>query len=96
MILEELDGGVKVLLNGKNIAIGDSIEDTDFPLISVIGKGKAIFRADPSTTLEAKGAELVVEEWLANNPSPTPVVEAAPAAVVAPSVETTSEPTKEA
>jgi len=93
MILEEIDGDVKVVLNGKALSVNDSIEDGQWPLVAVLGKGKATFRVDPSCTVEIKGVAVVVEE--------APVVkaakvEAAPAEVVTPIVETPSEATKEA
>ena len=95
MILEEIDGDVKVVLNGKTLAIGDSIEDHQYALVAVLGKGKATFRVDPSCTVQTKGVEAVVE---------APVVKVAKAAVkvaaavevVTPIVETPSKATKEA
>jgi len=71
MILEEIDGDVKVVLNGKALAVGDTIEDSQHPLVAVIGKGKATFRVDPSCTVEIKGVEAVAEAAAA----PAPVVE---------------------
>ena len=62
MILEEIDGDVKVVLNGKALSINDSIEDAQWPLVAVLGKGKATFRVDPSCTVEVKGVAVVVEE----------------------------------
>ena len=93
MILEEIDGDVKVVLNGKNLVVGNSIEDAQWPLVSVLGKGKATFRVDPNCTVEVKGVERVVE-----TPAPTPApIQAAPVAErVTPAVETPSEPTEEA
>ena len=96
MILEEIDGDVKVVLNGKALAVNDSIEDSQWPLVGVIGKGKATFRVDPSCTIEVKGVVAAVEDV-----APVPVkaaakAEAAPAVVVTPAVETPSEVTKEA
>lgn len=96
MILEEIDGDVKVVLNGKALAVGNSIEDSQWPLVGVIGKGKATFRVDPSCTIEVKGVVAAVEDA-----APVPVkavvkAEAAPAVVVTPAVETPGEDTKEA
>ena len=96
MILEEIDGDVKVVLNGKALAVNDSIEDNQWPLVGVIGKGKATFRVDPSCTIEVKGVIAVAEDV-----APAPVkaaakAEAAPAVVVTPTVETPGEVTKEA
>ena len=96
MILEEIDGDVKVVLNGKALSINDSIEDAQWPLVAVLGKGKATFRVDPSCTVEVRGVEAVVET-AAPTPTPAPKVKAAPVAErVTPAVETPSEPTKEA
>jgi hypothetical protein len=61
MILEEIDGDVKVSLDSKTLAVGDTIEDSQYSLVSVIGKGKAIFRVDPSCTVECKGIDITVE-----------------------------------
>ena len=100
MILEEIDGDVKVVLNGKALSINDSIEDAQWPLVAVLGKGKATFRVDPSCTVEVKGVEVVVEEATPAPkaaPKAAPKVEAAPVAErVTPPMETPSEPTKEA
>lgn len=100
MILEEIDGDVKVVLNGKALAVGNSIEDSQWPLVGVIGKGKATFRVDPSCTVEVKGVVAAVEDV-----APVPAkaaakaaakAEAAPAVIVTPAVETPGEDTKEA
>ena len=91
MILEEIDGDVKVVLNGKALAIGDSIEDAQWPLVAVLGKGKATFRVDPSCTVEVKGVAVVVEE-VAPATKAAPKVEAAPVAErVTPPMETSGE-----
>ena len=96
MILEEIDGDVKVVLNGKSLAIGDSIEDHQYSLVAVLGKGKATFRVDPSCTIETKGVEAVVEAPVVKVAKAAVKVEAAPAEVVTPIVETPSEAAKEA
>jgi hypothetical protein len=96
MILEEIDGDVKVVLNGKTLAIGDSIEDHQYALVAVLGKGKATFRVDPSCTVQAKGVEAAVEAPVVKAAKATVKVEAAPAEVVIPIVQTPSEATKEA
>ena len=96
MILEEIDGDVKVVLNGKALAVGNSIEDSQWPLVGVIGKGKATFRVDPSCTIEVKGVVAVVETPVVKVAKATVKVEAAPAEVVTPAVETPSEAAKEA
>jgi hypothetical protein len=100
MILEEIDGDVKVVLNGKALSINDSIEDAQWPLVAVLGKGKATFRVDPSCTVEVKGVAVVVEEVA---PAPkaalktAPKVEAAPVAErVTPPMETPGEAATEA
>ena len=74
MIFERIDGEVKVVLNGKTLAIGDSIEDTQWPLVSIIGIGKATFRVDPSCTVERAGTEAIVEPV----PTPAPALKPAP------------------
>lgn len=97
MILEEIDGDVKVVLKGKTLAVGDSIEDSDYALVSVIGKGKATFRVDSSCTVDCKGvvAEVQVMETFTAEPVAAPT-KAAPAAVVAPRMETPGEAAAEA
>jgi hypothetical protein len=69
MILEQINGGVEVLLNGRSLVVGDSIDDTELSLVCVLGRGIATFRIDPSSSIDVKGAEIVVEEWLASNPT---------------------------
>jgi len=96
MILEEIDGDVKVVLNGKILAIGDSVEDHQYALVAVLGKGKATFRVDPSCTIETKGVEAVVEAPVVKAAKAAVKVEVAPAEIVTPIVETPSEATKEA
>jgi hypothetical protein len=100
MILEEIDGDVKVVLNGKSLSVNDSIEDAQWPLVAVLGKGKATFRVDPSCTVEVKGVEVVVEEAAPAPkaaPKAAPKVEAAPVAErVTPPMETPGEAATEA
>ena len=100
MILEEIDGDVKVVLNGKALSINDSIEDGQWPLVAVLGKGKATFRVDPSCTAEVKGVAVVVEEVAPAPkaaPKTAPKVEAAPVAErVTPPMETPGEAATEA
>ena len=100
MILEEIDGDVKVILNGKALSINDSIEDAQWPLVAVLGKGKATFRVDPSCTVEVKGVAVVVEEAAPAPkaaPKAVPKVEAAPVAErVTPPMETPGEAATEA
>ena len=99
MILEEIDGDVKVVLNGKTLAIGDSVEDHQYSLVAVLGKGKATFRVDPNCTIQTKGVETTVEAPVvtaAKAAKATIKLEAAPAEVVTPAVETPSEVAKEA
>ena len=106
MILEEIDGNVKVtVLRGNGIAVvavGEYISDHESSTISVIGAGKAVIRVDPSCTFDIKGIE--AEGTAAPAPAPTPApapapapVEAAPVVeVVAPAVKTPSAPAEEA
>ena len=100
MILEEIDGDVKVVLNGKALSINDSIEDAQWPLVAVLGKGKATFRVDPSCTVEVKGVAVVVEEAAPAPkvaPKAAPKLEAAPVAErVTPPMETPGEAATEA
>ena len=95
MILEEIDGDVKVVLNGKTLAIGDSVEDHKYALVAVLGKGKATFRVDPNCTIQTKGVETTVEAPVVTAAKATVKVKAAPAEVVTPAVETPSEVAKE-
>ena len=88
MILEEIDGDVKVVLNGKTLAIGDTIEDNQYPFVGVSGKGKAVFRVDPSCTVECKGVEIIVE-----TDSPAAVVESVVVKTVSKTVIPPAEPT---
>jgi hypothetical protein len=88
MILEEIEGNVKVTFAGKTLSVGDSADDYSRS-VSVIGTGKAIFRIDPSATFEVKGVKAAAEEVPA--PTPTPKVQAAPIAErVTPPVEPAS------
>jgi hypothetical protein len=98
MILEEIDGDVKVVLNGKTLIVGSSIEDSQWPLVGVVGKGKATFRVDPSCTVEVRGVAAPVENISpapAPAPAPVSVVEAAPVAErVTPAMETPGKATE--
>ena len=108
MILEEIDGNVKVtVLRGNGIAVvavGEYISDHESSTISVIGAGKAVIRVDPSCTFDIKGIEAEGTAAPAPAPAPTPApapapapVEAAPVVeVVAPAVKTPSAPAEEA
>ena len=62
MILEEIDGDVKLSLRGQALAIGSTIADHDYPLVSIVGNGKATFRVDPSCTVELKAAKVAAYE----------------------------------
>ena len=100
MILEEIEGNVKVVLNGKTLSLGSSFDDGEYSSLKVIGTGKAIFRTSPSTTAELRGEEAAVVPAPAPAPvpapAPAPVVEAAPVAELVPTpVETTSTPAEE-
>ena len=93
MILEEIEGNVKVVLNGKTLSLGSSFDDGEYSSLKVIGSGKAIFRTSPSTTAELRGEEASVVP--APAPAPAPV-KAAPVAELVPTpVETPSAPAKE-
>ena len=70
MILEQIDGDVKVVLNGRTLVVGDTIEDSQYPLIAALGKGKATFRVDANCTVERKGVEAVAQEIPAPTPAP--------------------------
>lgn len=74
MILENITGEVKVTIGNKTIAVGDTIEDAQYPSVSVIGKGKAVFRVDPNSTIERYGvkSEAVAEPKPAPAPAPAP------------------------
>jgi hypothetical protein len=104
MILEEIEGSVRIMYAGKTLSIGDSADDYSKGVF-VVGKGKAIFRVDSSSTFEVKGIEAENAPVPAPEPTPVPapepipepVVEAAPVVeVVPPPMETPSEVTKEA
>ena len=98
MILEEIEGSVRIMYAGKTLSVGDSADDYSKGVF-VVGKGKAIFRVDSSSTFEVKGieAENAPVPAPAPEPIPEPVVEAAPVVeVVPPPMETPSEVTKEA
>ena len=58
MILEEIDGDVKVSLKGQALSVGSTIEDADYQLVSIVGNGKATFRVDPSCTVELKAVNV--------------------------------------
>ena len=102
MILEETSGDILVTINGKKVAVGNSFDDSMYPIVLVTGTGKAIFRVDPNSTIERSGVPVLEAmgrgEGIPNPaPEPEPVVEAAPVAErVTPAVETPSEVTKEA
>ena len=96
MILEETNEDLKVVLNGRTLAVGDSIEDSQWPFVAAIGKGKAIFRVDSCSTVEIKGVQSPVAETPTPAPAPTLIVEAAPVVErVPPAMETPSETTEE-
>ena len=102
MILEEITGDARVVLNGNTLSVGSIIEDSQYPLVSVIGKGTASFRVDPNCTVDVKGVAIPQETVTpipapAPAPAPVPKVKAAPVAErVTHPMETPSEPTKEA
>jgi len=95
MILEEIEGSVRIMYAGKTLSVGDSADDYSKGVF-VVGTGKVIFRVDPSSTFEVKGVEGESYSEVAPIPAPV-VVEAAPVVeVVSPTMETPSEVTKEA
>lgn len=99
MILEETEGNVVVTLEGKQVVVGTYFEDSMYPAVSVLGTGKAIFRVDPSSTVERKGLMLGTrtEDTPVVAPRTPPAPATAPVAErVTPPVETPSESTKEA
>jgi hypothetical protein len=100
MILEETEGEVVVTLEGKQVTVGTYFEDSMYHAVSVMGTGKAIFRVDPSSTLERKGLMLgtVTEDTpvIAPRTPPAPATAPVKVAVVTPSVETPGEAAKEA
>jgi len=92
MILENITGEVKVTIGNKTIAVGDTIEDAQYPSVSVVGKGKAVFRVDPNSTIERYGvkSEAVAEPKPAPAPAPkaaAPVETPAPVTEAAPTTE---------
>jgi hypothetical protein len=94
MILEEIEGNVKITCAGVALSVGDTVDDYSKSVL-VIGIGKAIFRVDPSCTFDVKGVEVAVEEVATPAPTPAPV-EAAPVAERVPEpVETPSPVTEE-
>ena len=99
MILEEIEGSVRIMYAGKTLSIGDSADDYSKGVF-VVGAGKAIFRVDSSSTFEIKGIEAENAPTpepipAAPAPVPTPVVEAAPVVELVPApVETPSEVTE--
>jgi hypothetical protein len=62
MILEEIDGDVKLSLRGQPVSVGSTIADHDYALVSIVGNGKATFRVDPSCTIELKATKVAAYE----------------------------------
>jgi hypothetical protein len=71
MILEEINGDVKVIFKGQPLSLGSTVEDADYSLIKVFGEGRATFRIDPSCTVDVKGVEILVAT--ADESAPAPV-----------------------
>ena len=96
MILEEIEGSVRIMYAGKTLSVGDSADDYSKGVF-VVGAGKAIFRVDPSSTFEVKGVQGESYSEAASIPAPVveaaPVVEVVSAPMEAP-VEVTEEPAK--
>ena len=81
MILENITGEVKVTVGNKAVAVGDTIEDAEYSNVSVIGKGKAVFRVDPNSTIERYGVKSEAKQVASEvKAAPAPAVEAAPTA----------------
>ena len=89
MILEEIDGSVRIMYAGKTLSVGDFAEDYSKGIF-VVGAGKAIFRVDPSSTFEIKGVE--GESYSEAAPIPAPAPAPAPAPTPAPTPEAVKEP----
>ena len=96
MILEEIEGSVRIMYAGKVLSVGDSADDYSKGVF-VVGAGKAIFRVDPSSTFEIKGVEGESYSEAAPAPAPAPApTKAAPVVeVVTSAAETPGEITKE-
>jgi len=96
MILEEIEGSVRIMYAGKTLSVGDSADDYSKGVF-VVGAGKAIFRVDSSSTFEVKGVQGESYSEAASIPAPVveaaPVVEVVSAPMEAP-VEVTEEPAK--
>jgi hypothetical protein len=75
MILEQIEGDVKVILDGQILAIGDSFEDDKYSFAAVVGIGKAIFRTSLNTTTERIAAEMVSIPY---ETDPQPILEPTP------------------
>lgn len=97
MILEEIEGSVRIMYAGKVLSVGDSADDYSKGVF-VVGTGKAIFRVDSNSTFEIKGVEGESYSEAAPIPAPAPTkAEAAPVVErVTPPMEPSSEVTKEA
>ena len=77
MILEEINGDVKVTLGGKPLEVGTTFDDCDYTSVVVVGDGKATFRIDGSCTVDRKGVEViepVAEPVITPKAKPTVVV----------------------
>jgi len=74
MILEQIEGNVTVILNGKTLTIGNSFDECDYSTVIVSGTGKAIFRIDPSCTVERVAVEDATPISVnVVTPTPTPI-----------------------
>lgn len=96
MILEEIEGNVKVTMIKENgatvvVAVGDYISDHESSTLCVIGEGKAHIRVDPSCTFELRGKPAETAEA-----APVAETPPAPPAPPAPPVEAPVESPKEA
>jgi hypothetical protein len=95
MILEEIEGSVRIMYAGKVLSVGDSADDYSKGVF-VVGIGKAIFRVDSNSTFEVKGveAENNAAPIIAPTPVPAPIQAAPVAERVTPAVETPGENTE--
>lgn len=59
MILEQTEGDLVITLEGKRLVVGTDFDNSKYSMVVVLGKGKAIFRVDPSITIEQKGVEIL-------------------------------------
>ena len=93
MILEEIDGDVKLSLRGQALSVGSTIADHDYALVSIVGNGKATFRVDPSCTIELKATTVAAYKADDNALTETQVAQVVASAPVPRQIEITAEST---